>query len=381
MEYVLWIGTLLVLYSYFFYPLLLILLNKITSSSNQMTDLDEDTKVWPDIAIIIAAYNEEEDISNRLNNIQKLDYPKDKVFTYIGSDGSDDATNSLVQEYEMENLQFSAFSERRGKASVLNDLCSIAKEEILIFSDANTQFDQSAIKAMVTWFKDPTVGGVCGELEIHSQDSNHDGFYWKYEKTIKENENKINGLLGANGAIYAVRKKLFKPIDKDTIIDDFMIAMNIVLQGYKLIYESRAVAHETAPDSVQHEFKRRVRIGTGNYQAFFRLFNIFNPLLSGVHFFTYISHKVIRWFTPHILIICFILNLFLIKQPFYLGLLILQVLIYLSSIIMLFMYPSVRLPKLLSLILFFINMNIALFVGFVKYITSNVNPAWDRTNR
>lgn len=382
MEYIFWVGLMLVFYSYAIYPLLLVVINKIYGPADTRS-IDSDDIDLPAIAIVIAAYNEEVDICNRLDNIANLNYPTDKIVTYIGSDGSEDETNKIIKNHNLNNLKFFTYSQRRGKASVLNDLCGEVKEEILIFSDANTMFDNSAVSRIVNWFFDPMVGGVCGELEIHSNDtgSNQDSYYWKYEKFLKEKESRINGLLGANGGIYAIRKELYKSIAADTITDDFMIAMNVVLQNYRLIYESSAVAHETAPDSVNDEFKRRVRIGTGNYQAFFRLANVLNPFSVGIHFFTYLSHKVIRWFAPHILVLCFIINMFLLDTALYIGLLLAQILIYGAAVVSLIYPPNIKLPRLLSLLLFFVNMNIALLIGFYKFITSNISPTWDRTSR
>ena len=382
MEFVFWVAAALVVYSYLIYPVLIFFLSKLIQRKTPVVS-DFENIQWPEVAIIIAAYNEEIDITERLDNLNDLQYPSDKLYIYIGSDGSTDKTNTLIQNHRLKNLKFFPFQERRGKASVLNDLCEEAKEEILIFSDANTLFESNVVKKLVKPFSDPLIGGVCGELEIHasSHSSNQDGFYWKYEKFLKINENKINGLLGANGAIYAIRKQLFMPLLPDTIIDDFMVAMRVVLQGNKMIYEPEAIAHEYAPETIEHEFKRRVRIGTGNYQAFFRLLKFLNPATSTTHFFTYISHKVLRWFAPHLLLLCLITSIILVKNPVFMILLVIQLSVYIfSAFSMIFSFTD-KMPKIISIIIFFVSMNIALLVGFFKYLSSNVNPAWERTSR
>ena len=383
MEYIFWFAFILVFYSYVIYPILLSTIVAVGRSSNSSADGFAEEMVWPKIAIIIAAYNEELDIVKRLKNLAELDYPDEKIMVYIGSDGSTDTTNSLIEECSLRNLKFFPYSERRGKASVLNDLCAEAEGDILVFSDANTLFDTCAVKNLVYWFKDESVGGVCGELEIHSSvdGENHDGLYWRYEKFLKINENKIGALLGANGAIYAIRKKLYKPLLPDTIIDDFMIGMNIVLQEYKMIYKENAIAHEYAPDTVGHEFKRRTRIGVGNYQALFRLPELLNPVARTIYFFAYVSHKVLRWFTPHLLIVCLFASLFLIEKPIFLLLFVTQLFVYIISAIAIVFSLTNKLPKIISLLVFFVGMNAALLVGFFKYLSSNVNPAWERTSR
>ena len=383
MEYVFWFAIFLVFYSYAIYPIVLLILVNTVIRKDCVFGEYYDNTAWPDIAIIIAAHNEEIDIINRINNLASLEYPPDKITIYIGSDGSTDATNTLIENNCLRNLKFFPYLERRGKASVLNDLCEKANEDIFIFSDANTLFDSVAVKELVRPFKDDTIGCVCGELEIHSlkDNVNHDGFYWKYEKYLKINENKIGGLLGANGAIYAIRNELFKPISSDTIIDDFMIAMNVVLQGYRLVYQPNAIAHEYSPDSINNEFKRRVRIGIGNYQAFFRFPKFLWPTTSIPHFVTYLSHKVLRWFTPHILLLCLFISILLADKLFFMVLLIIQLSVYLLSAIAIKYSLINKLPKFISLMVFFVSMNTALLTGFFKYISSNVNPAWERTSR
>lgn len=384
MEYIFWLSTGLVVYTYIIYPLILSPLSRFFGS-NKVSDFKKlDKNDLPTVGIIIAAYNEESEIINRLENLDGINYPKEKYIIYLGSDGSTDNTNNLVENYKNENLKFYPFEERRGKASVLNDLCASSQEEILVFSDANTMFEASAVNALVVNFNKENTGGVCGELKLLSNDKsdNQDGAYWKYEKYIKRKEAEINGLLGANGAIYAIRRKLFVPIPSNTIVDDFMIAMNIVLQGYDLRYEPSAIANEFVPDTISQEFNRRVRIGVGNYQAFFRLPRMLNPFYKGTYFFTYFSHKVIRWFTPHLLLMLLISNLFLLVDGvWYQIALALQITIYIVSVIAVSQSLTEKFPSIFRLAIYFIVMNTAFMIGFIKYLKKNINPAWERTAR
>ena len=384
MELLFWLSIILVGYSYLIYPLILSILSRLSRERLSYSDDDLIGDDLPSVAIIIAAFNEESEIIRRIENLNEIDYPFEKYTIYIGSDGSTDLTNSLVNSIKCDNLKFYAFDERRGKASVLNDLCSRAQEEIYIFSDANTMFEKTAVKELVSNFNKENIGGVCGELRLlsNTNSNNQDGVYWKYEKYIKRKEGEIKGLLGANGAIYAIRSELYKPIPSNTIVDDFMVAINVVLQGYDLAYEPAAIANEYVPDDVVQEFYRRVRIGVGNYQAFFRLPQFLNPLYKGTYFFTYFSHKVLRWFSPHLMILCFVANLFLLND----GLLfqftfIVQILLYLITVIAISKSLIDKLPSSIKLLIYFIAMNAAFLIGFLKYLKKNINPAWERTAR
>lgn len=386
MEILFWSSIGLILYSYIAYPIILVLITKLFIIKKDTAGYSDDFEGndMPTVAIIIAAYNEEKEIINRLKNIENLNYPKDKLMIYIGSDASSDKTNTLIENYNLENLTFYPFSERRGKTSVLNDLCSYAKEDVLIFTDANTMFAESAVIELVSKLNISNVGGVCGELNLQSSSGseNQDGIYWKYEKFIKQKEGELNSLLGANGAIYAIKRELFKKIPTDTIVDDFMIAINVVLQGYDLMYEPKAKALEYVPDDIEQEFSRRVRIGVGNYQAFFRLFELLNPFHKFRYFFTYFSHKVLRWFTPHLLLLCLVANIFILGEASIYSLsLFVQFIIYSVSIACLFKACINYFPKTLKVLIYFVLMNIAFLYGFLKYLNKNINPAWERTAR
>jgi len=371
-----------IVYSYVLFPALLYFINKLSRSSAHDNGGHNEYSL-PTVAVVIAAYNEEAHIKDRIENLLQLEYPEDKIKFYIGSDGSDDSTNQIASSYTHESVVFFPFQERRGKASVLNDLASRVNEDVIVFSDANTDFKLDAIILLVEKFIDADVGGVCGELQILSRENNDnlDSLYWRYERFIKENEGKIDALLGANGAIYAIRKSLFQPIPADTITDDFYIGMMVVKQGFKFLYQPKAIAYEYEPENHSDEFRRRVRIGMGNYQAFARLSHFLNPFTYGRYFFTYFSHKVLRWFTPHLMVLIFVISLLLAGEPLFFMLLLMQIVIY---VFCWFAYKNIAiksLPRLFSLLVFFVSMNFALLIGSIKYLTQKANPAWQRTAR
>ena len=181
-------------------------------------------------------------------------------------------TAEIASEFKASNLRFFDFQERRGKISILNDLIERAEEQVLVFSDANTFFQADAIHRLAQHFLDPRIGAVCGELHLiqgEAGEDNQDSLYWRYEQTLKKCESDVGGLLGANGAIYAIRKPLYQPLPKDTIVDDFTVVMKIASQGYQVRYDPEAIAHEEVAPAMENEFNRRIRIGAGQLSGIF----------------------------------------------------------------------------------------------------------------
>jgi len=401
MELLFWLSVLLIVYGYFIYPILVFILSEISQTLADSTHTlfrgaerqvseyrDQEPRthnsaVLPNVTVVIAAFNEEQCIQSRIENLLTLDYPQDKLTLLVGSDGSSDQTADILRSIKSENLHPRIFEQNRGKMSVLNDLISEAQDEIIVLSDANTHFEKNALQKLVRHFEDAQIGAVCGELHLVDSQSkeNRDSLYWRYEQKLKLYESRLNALLGANGAIYAIRKSLFQPLPAKTIVDDYQIAMNVAKQGYRLLYDPDAVAIEEVAPNLQAEVGRRIRIGMGNYQAFFSMPWVLNPLL-GWRFFTYISHKVCRWFAPHFMLIAFVSNLLLVDKGFYQIAFVGQMLFYLSAWIGIrSQRKEHRIPGVISLITFFVSMNIALFQGFIKYLRSDVQGTWQRTTR
>lgn len=389
-ENLFWLLVFLIIYTYLFYPLVLLGISGILQSLQNTSGLPNPkehsaikSEDYPSVAVVIAAFNEEKHIIERIHNLLTQDYPTDKLTVYIGSDGSTDRTAELVHTLKDERLVFFDYAVNRGKVSVLNDLMHNVTQSIVVFSDANAFFKPDALKKLTCHFiNDSTIAGVCGELQlVNAQKSdNQDGLYWKLERFLKFHEGKINGYLGANGAIYALRREHCHPLPTDTIIDDFMMFMNTALGGHQLIYDAEAIAEEEIVTDMSGEYGRRVRIGAGNYQAFFRLLGIFKPAQKW-RLFTYTSHKVIRWFTPHFMVLLLILNIFLLDQWLYQLLFLAQLLLYLMVFIVVKYKKHQLLPALINLSVFLITMNLALGHGFIKYLLGNAQGAWNRTER
>jgi cellulose synthase/poly-beta-1,6-N-acetylglucosamine synthase-like glycosyltransferase len=370
-----WVTLFLIVYSYLFYPLLLKLLVKPQEIKMEMpTDL-------PSVDVIIAAYNEESCIKERIENALAQDYPG-KVQVLVASDGSEDNTGKIIESFSDPRVIAFNFEVNRGKISVLNDLIAKSKAKILVFTDANTDFNTDAISVLVSSFSN-NIGAVSGELILETDDGNQnlDGFYWKYEQFLKKAESQLGSLLGANGAIYALYRDLYIPLSTDTIVDDFCIVMNVKKQGYDVVYNDKAIAKEEVAPSMQDEFGRRVRIGIGNYKAFFANLWALSPML-GIMSWCYWSHKVLRWFAPHLMLILLIANASLLGNDFFNLILALQVAFYGTGLIGLKRINQQKhVNKPVAIISFFVSMNIALAQGFLRFCKGHKSGGWKRTAR
>ncbi len=379
-----WVSLFVVVYTYALYPVVLFVLVRLFDQNRQPLSIDTiEEDQYPSIGVIIAAFNEEKDIKERIENIFQCDYPEGKIKLYVGSDGSLDKTNDILQSFSDSRFEPHIFDHNRGKPSVLNDLVETASEAILVFSDANTYFETDALKKLGRHFiGENPADAVCGQLRLLKPDGveNEDNLYWQYENWLKINEAKIGCLLGANGAIYAIRKEDYIPISSDSIIDDFVIVNRLAAKGSIVDYDTEAIAKEYIPDTIADEFKRRTRIGRGNYQTLFRypdfLFNS-RPLLG----FSYFSHKVLRWLVPHCLILTFLSNLFLLDIPFYVFIFTSQLAVYGLFIGWKRNIVNIANSKLLRLLIFWLDMNYALWVGFVQHASGASGGTWTRTAR
>lgn len=380
-EWVFWISVLLVGYSYAVYPLLLAILAR-TAPSQPRQQRASDADGPPAVACIVAAYNEEAHITARIDNILAQSYVPTSLTAYVGSDGSRDRTGELISARKSDRVAAFVFDKNRGKATVLNELVAASSEPILVFTDANTMFKPDAVSRLVERFHDPSVGVVCGELKLlDANGSNRDSAYWRMEQFLKRKEAQLGGLLGANGAIYAMRREIFRPISPDTIIDDFCIAMTAAAEGWNLVYEPDAIAVEDTPDEIMDEYHRRVRIGIGNYQALFR-----HPeyLLrtNWATRFSYVSHKVLRWLTPHLMLVALAASAFLAASSnFYLGLLLLQLAGYGTALVVWYFNLHHSLPRTAAMAFFFLTLNWAFLVAFTRYVTGQYSGSWRTTMR
>ena len=258
----------------------------------------------PSVSLVIVAHNEEASIGGRLANALALDYPADRLDVVVASDGSTDRTSEIVASSSDPRVRLVEFPSRRGKAAVLNDVLPNLTADVVVLSDANTFMETTAVRRLVRWFADQRIGVVVGRLHAHRSGTgnNVDGLYWKYETFLKQMDARLNALLGANGAIYALRRRQFIPIPGDTLVDDLVLPLLIRLNsGCDIVYDEAVVAFEETPPDLGSEFRRRRRIGAGGCQSLRVLWPLLSPTRGWIAF-TFLSHKVLRWICPFLLL-------------------------------------------------------------------------------
>jgi len=386
---VFWLAVGCVLHTYVLYPLLLVALDVIAQARSAWSYLGGNERRrppaqlgLPHVSVLVAAYNEQDCIGQRIENLLAQDYPPDHLEILVGSDASSDETDAIVQRYAARGVKLSR-GERAGKAGVLSRLVALAKGDVLVMTDANTEFERDAIRRLVQPLRDPEVGLVCGRLRLHSPEGAPvaESAYWKLESLLKLYESHRGCVMGANGGIYAVRKELFPPLPPGTVVDDFVAALRVLAAGSKVAYEPEAVGHEeTAPDHTG-EYRRRVRIAAGCFRALSQHRQLLSPR-HGFTAFALWSHKVLRWFVPHALMIAFVTNVFLARTgTFYALALLAQCAAYaLAALSLLGMTPR-HVRAVADAAAHFVEMNAALLVGFVKYSRGAQGQAWARTPR
>ena len=379
-----WLTILLLVHAYILYPVSLWIFNWFKRKPEVVELLS-----YPSISIIISAYNEEKVIAERIDNIRNLNYDFNKLELIIGSDCSTDKTNEILNEKSQKNswVRTKNFSTRRGKAAVLNDLVQLTKNEILVFTDANTKFGKDALLNLVSKFSDPKVGGVCGRLELEEPTDNFDKtnrekLYWKYETHLKNLEGDLGILIAANGGIYAIRKDLFiKFPDGEAITDDLYQTFAVLNQEYDFLYAFDAIASEEVSKKIIMEFRRKVRFAATNFQTlkFFKRLLFRKKLLISYALW---SHKIIRWFVPILLILLLVTNLFLINySQLYYVIFIVQASFYISAFIGFILNLLKVNISFFSLIYYYVLTNFALLMGLFKFLSKKHAYAWDSTPR
>jgi cellulose synthase/poly-beta-1,6-N-acetylglucosamine synthase-like glycosyltransferase len=332
---------------------------------------------WPRVTVLLAAFDEEGCIRRKVEDCLALDYPPELLEIVVGCDGCTDRTADVARAAGRGRVRVVELTPRRGKASVLARLVPAAQGDVVVLTDANVSFAPSALRALVRRFRDPSVGAVVGRLRLRTAAGAGEGAYWAYETFLKYLEGKLGCVLGANGGIYAIRRILFSPLPVDTITDDFVVPLRIAVRGWKVPYEPTAVAYEDAPDDPLAEFVRRARIGAGNWQALARLPDVLDPR-AGFVAFAFVSHKLLRWLTPFLLVAALAANVVEAADgPFAVrALLLAQVAFY--GIAAAGGRGAGAVGRTAR---HFVAMNAALAVGFWRFLRGTQAAAWRRTAR
>jgi cellulose synthase/poly-beta-1,6-N-acetylglucosamine synthase-like glycosyltransferase len=378
---VFWIFLALILYTYAGYPALIWLLAR--RFGRPIVPPAEDSTDLPTVSLLISAYNEQDVIAGRITNALAMDYPPDKLKVVVACDGCSDHTPHIVLQHVDRGVRLLNYHERRGKAAVLNSAIAELPSDIILLSDANTSIDPTAARNLIRWFRDPEIGAVCGRLLLIDPHTgqNVDGSYWKYETFLKRCESRLGALLGANGAIYAIRKSRYVPIPEGTIVDDFCIPLLAKLKhGCRIIYDPQATAREDSAPNIAAEFHRRSRIGAGGFQCLRPLCRLLDPRQGWIAF-TFLSHKVLRWFCPFFLLGLLLSNALLVTLPFYRHALLAQIIAVAVAYVASFVSWPIPLLKPLRLLAMFTSMNAALLIGFYGWLRGTQTGVWKRTAR
>jgi cellulose synthase/poly-beta-1,6-N-acetylglucosamine synthase-like glycosyltransferase len=367
-----WLSFGLLFYVYLGFPLFLFLFAK---SRRGQTHPE---RPLPFVTLLISAYNESAVIGQKLANSLSLDYPKELLQIIVISDCSDDGTDEIVGTYVSNGIQLVRQMERRGKAAGLNLGLQEAKGEILVFSDANAIYQSDAVRRLVVHFGDPAAGYVVGsaryrdsEDQVSSADS--EGLYWKFESWVKERESNFGSVVGGDGALYAIRRQLYEPL-RPTDINDLLHPLQIILKGYRGIYEPEAICHETAGDSFEKEFRRKVRIVSRSCNAVRRAWPVLLPWNQFRHWLCLISHKLFRWAAPFFLLVLAVSSIPLWSSMFYRVIVLLQLFFYFLAVIGWF--TKGRGPRLVYLPYYFCVVNLASFLGLLKSFGGSLSSTW-----
>ena len=392
LELIFWICLSIVFYTYVGYGIVLYIMVKVKELFGRkecITTLQE--KELPEVTLLIAAYNEEEVVKEKMRNCLALNYPKEKLKIMWVTDGSNDRTNSLLAEYPQVEVLHKP--ERKGKTAALNRAIDYIQSSIVIFTDANTMINADAIYEIVCLFTNPKVGCVAGEKRIAVKEKDNaagggEGLYWKYESALKDLDSRLYSAMGAAGELFAVRRTLFEKMENDTLLDDFILSMRIVGKGYKIAYCAEAYAIENGSADMKEEQKRKVRIAAGGLQSIWRLRALLNIFRYGIVSFQYVSHRVLRWsVTPIALFALFPLNIALAlctegyESVGYLAILLLQVLFYLAGYWGYVLSKMSIKNKLLYIPYYFLFMNVNVIRGFFYLQRRNGNGAWEKAKR
>lgn len=383
---VFWVSVSVVMYAYFLYPMILFLCYAVAQLRSDLRYLlvrgDRRTpslraEELPSVTVIIPVYNEEQHLTNKLRNLQQLDYPSDKLQVVFVSDGSTDHTNEMLQRVTDANIETYMLPTRAGKAIALSHAAARARHDILIFSDGSTLFAPDAVQKLVRHFVDCSVGAVCGALRFQASPESQqtEGVYWKYESMLRLMEARLGATLTASGAIYAVHRKAYVPLAADTVLDDFVIPMGVRKIGYHVLYDPEAMATDVAASTVAGEFTRRVRLAVGSFRAFPDLARV--PLDRSTRLAFY-SHKVLRWIVPWFLIALLASSASLTIHPFYKIFFLFQLAFYLWAGLGFLLREHVHRFRFGLLGYFLCAMNLAFLVGFVRFLLNRKEVTWQR---
>jgi len=382
--WVLAVAASLLVFHFVVYPMLVQTLARLRPRSRPLAGATNEGEL-PKVTLVIAAYNEEQVIARKLANSLALDYPEELLQIIVVSDGSTDRTHEIVSEFADQGVVALHDPPRGGKSAALNRAVAIASGDIVLFSDANNDFNAAAVRMMVRHFGDDRVGGVCGRKSIVAasdrQASEGDSLYWRYESAIKKAESDLGIMTTADGEIFAIRRALWRPIPAEVINDDAEITFAMVRDGYRIVYELGAVSSELASASLEEDFRVKVRMIAGGFQTVQRHWAQLSPPRSAFAW-AFLSHKLLRWLSPLLLVAVLLASVALAGLPLGALLLAAQVLFYGVAMLGWHARRRHKLPAWQYLPLYFSLMNVAAILGLRRFLAGDgVTTVWQKAAR
>ena len=374
-EIIFWTAVVAIVYTYAGYPLLLILISRFRGKPVLRSELT------PTVSVIIAAYNEERDLATKLENTLALDYPRSKLDIIVTSDCSTDRTDEIVRSFAPRGVKLHRQAERLGKTAAQNAAAEKATGEVLLFSDATTHYRPDVLRLLVRSFADASVGCVTGNVvyahDADSSVSHGTRSYWNYEFLLKKHESAITSLIGVCGCMYAVRKSAYIPLYHEAC-SDFLVAMTMVRQGLRAVYEPEAVCVEEPNAKANKELAVRVRIITQTLADLWRNRDVLNPFRKGFYAVQLLSHKVMRYLVPLFLIVLLISSgLLAFKNLFYAVIFMTQIGLYLAAAASAVMVRLGINSRVLALPQYFVITNLACLIALFKLLRGERYIKWE----
>ncbi len=391
-EILFWVAVAVVVYTYVGYGIILWMMVKVKEWFIKPVTLPHPTdEELPEMTLFITAYNEEQVVDEKMANCLDLDYPREKLHIVWCTDGSNDHTVERLGCWPQATVLHTP--ERKGKTAAINRGLQFVHTPLVAFTDANTMLNKASLRLIAQAFLDQKVGCVAGEKRIQTDEKadaaqGGEGLYWRYESALKALDSRLYSAAGAAGELFAIRRELFQPLEEDTLLDDFVLSLRIVEQGYRIAYLKDAYAMESGSANLAEEEKRKVRIAAGGLQSIARLWPLFNPLRYGIFSFQYVSHRVLRWsITPVLLFALLPLNVVLLfgteRTALYVILWLLQALFYLAGSLGYYLSMRRTKNKLLFVPCYFLFMNLNVLRGMAYLSTRNDKEkgTWEKARR
>ena len=391
-EILFWVAVAVVVYTYVGYGIILWMMVKVKEWFIKPVTLPHPTdEELPEMTLFITAYNEEQVVDEKMANCLDLDYPREKLHIVWCTDGSNDHTVERLGCWPQATVLHTP--ERKGKSAAMNRGLQYVHTPLVAFTDANTMLNRASLRLIAQAFLDKKVGCVAGEKRIQTEEKadaaqGGEGLYWRYESALKALDSRLYSAAGAAGELFAIRRELFQPLEEDTLLDDFVLSLRIVEQGYRIAYLKEAYAMESGSANLAEEEKRKVRIAAGGLQSIARLWPLFNPLRYGIFSFQYVSHRVLRWsITPVLLFALLPLNVVLLfgteRTALYIILWLLQALFYLAGNLGYYLSMRRTKNKLLFVPCYFLFMNLNVLRGMAYLSTRNDKEkgTWEKARR